>query len=168
MLNIVCPCVGARQSPINTEPLGPNWAQKSQKDGKICIIRIDMVPSKYILPPYIVENTIPLLSSNNTTIPGLYLQRSPGCFLFYGRPVRRMALKYNGSRASCPASVFPKSAPSEGGNAVTVDQSCQLFPCLAHRAVVGGAADIIGDVLLYGENTLDREAFTFINRGEDG
>ena len=79
-----------------------------------------------------------------------------------------MALKYNGSRTSCPASVFPKSAPSEGGNAVTVDQSCQLFPCLAHRAVVGGAADIIGEVLLYGENALDREAFTFINRGEDG
>ena len=52
-------------------------------------------------------------------------------------------------------------------NAVAVDQSCQLFPCLAHRAVVGGAADIIGEVLLYGENTLDREAFTFINRGED-
>ena len=51
---------------------------------------------------------------------------------------------------------------------MAVDQSCQLFSCLAHRAVVGGAADIIGEVLLYGENTLDREAFTFINRGEDG
>ena len=79
-----------------------------------------------------------------------------------------MALNYNGSRASCLASVFPKSAFSEGGNAVAVDQSCQLFPRLAHRAVVGGAADIIGEVLLYGENTLDREAFTFINRREDG
>ena len=79
-----------------------------------------------------------------------------------------MALKYNGSRASCPASVFPESMPSEGGNAVAVDQSCQPFVFLANRSVVGGAADVIGDVLLYGETTLDREAFTFINRGEDG
>ena len=80
MLNIVCPCVGARQSPINTEPLGPNWAQKSQKDGKICIIRIDMVPSKYILPPYIVENTIPLLSSNEEQASELGQIRLPGVF----------------------------------------------------------------------------------------
>ena len=30
----------------------------------MCIICIDMVPAKYMLPPHIVENTIPLSSSN--------------------------------------------------------------------------------------------------------
>ena len=148
--------------------MGTKWAHKSQKGSRICIICLDMAPVKDMLPPYIAESIIPLSSSNNIKIPGALFTKVPGMFLFCGRSVRRMALKYNGSRASCPASVFPKRASSEGRNAVAVDQSCQLFPCLTHRAVMRGAAGIIGEVLLYGENTLDREAFTFINRGEDG
>ena len=91
------------------------------------------------------DQVTPFLQVSKTN--GIEIQRKPGIM---------------------PGFRFPKNAPSEGRNAVAVDQSCQLFPRLAHRAVVGGAADIIGEVLLYGENTLDREAFTFIYRGEDG
>ena len=40
-----------------------------------------MAPSKYILPPYIVENTILLLSSSNINIPGALFAKVPGIFI---------------------------------------------------------------------------------------
>ena len=61
--------------------MGTKWAQKSQKDGRICIIRIDIVPTKHSLPPYIAESTIPLSSSNKRIIfPGILVLQGARVF----------------------------------------------------------------------------------------
>ena len=125
-------CITARQPKeslqLAIKPRGTNWAQKSKKGGRICIICIDMVSVKYIQPPHIVENTMPRSNSNNHK-----MTENQGALFFKGS----LAFTLLCTNPASPGSCLPVSEDRSGFRSGSPYQSAPQYndPCSQRNTI---------------------------------